>query len=151
MPHPEAPATMKAKEDVIADFNEVVNMTASELESWLESPESTRAGQQKDDGSGETVGHDSGRKIIEILKENPTKDVEKYTDEAVDHMRRVVAYWYVHLWPSDRDTLAHHTLQCQQAPSRARDERKQREVARGGQTNEILRMYTRSFWHRRAC
>lgn len=84
---------MKAKEDVISDFNRVVNMTASELEEWLKSNDSNSAGWPKDDGSGESVGHDSGRKIVEILKSNPNKDAQKYSDEDVEHMRRVVAYW----------------------------------------------------------
>ena len=84
---------MKAKEDVISDFNKMVNMTASELEAWLKSKDSTGAGWPKDNGSGESVGHDSGRKIVEILKANPKKEAELYTDEAIEHMRKVVAYW----------------------------------------------------------
>ncbi|MBE3043774.1 DUF3140 domain-containing protein, partial [Candidatus Bathyarchaeota archaeon] len=42
---------------------------------------------------GESVGHESGRKIVEILKANPKKEAELYTDEAIEHMRKVVAYW----------------------------------------------------------
>lgn len=86
---------MKGKEEVIAEFNEYVNMTAEELESWLKSDDSNSAGWPKDDaeGNGETVGHDSGRRITEILRENPKKEFEKYTDEMVEHMRKVVAYW----------------------------------------------------------
>jgi hypothetical protein len=55
-------------------------MTPSELESWLKSEDSTSSGWSEDDGSGETIGHDSGRKIIEILKKNPKKDPEKYDE-----------------------------------------------------------------------
>lgn len=84
---------MKAKEDVVSEFNEIVNMSASELEAWLKSNDSNSAGWPKDDGSGESVGHDSGRKIVEILKSNPDKEAERYTDEDVKHMRKVVAYW----------------------------------------------------------
>lgn len=86
---------MKPREDIITDFNNVVNMTASELEAWLKSKDSNSAGWPKDDGSGESVGHDSGRNIVEILKSNPNKEPEKYTDENVEHMRKVVAYWQV--------------------------------------------------------
>ncbi|KAI1750899.1 hypothetical protein F4782DRAFT_531934 [Xylaria castorea] len=39
----------------------------------------------------------SGRKIIEILKKNPSKDPEKYDEEDVEHMRRVVAYYKRHM------------------------------------------------------
>ena len=84
---------VKDDNEVIKEFNEIVNMTASELEKWLKSNDSQSAGWSKDDGGGESVGHDSGRKIIEILKSNPRKDPEKYTDEQVQHMRKVAAYW----------------------------------------------------------
>lgn len=40
------------------EFNELVNMTASDLETWLKSDDSTGAGWSKDDGSGETIGHE---------------------------------------------------------------------------------------------
>ncbi|KAF6795815.1 hypothetical protein CSOJ01_13383 [Colletotrichum sojae] len=90
---------MKSKEEVIAEFNEYVNMTAEELESWLKSGDSNSAGWPKDDAEsdGETVGHDSGRNIVEILKENPEKKEDAYTDEQVEHMRKVVAYCKRHL------------------------------------------------------
>ncbi|KAM0556088.1 hypothetical protein ACHAPJ_006076 [Fusarium lateritium] len=88
---------MKGNDEVIQEFNEVVNMTASELEKWLKSDDSNSAGWPKEDENGETVGHDSGRKIVEILKENPKKDPKKYTDEQVQHMRKVVSYCKRHL------------------------------------------------------
>ncbi|KAH6691400.1 DNA-binding protein [Plectosphaerella plurivora] len=90
---------MKPSEEVISEFNEYVNMTADELEKWLKSGDSNSAGWPKDDaeGDGETVGHDSGRKIVEILRENPDKDADKYTEEQVEHMRKVVAYCKRHL------------------------------------------------------
>lgn len=43
------------------EFNEIVNMTASELEDWLGSEDSTGAGWSKDDGSGETIGYVTSR------------------------------------------------------------------------------------------
>ncbi|KAL6914556.1 hypothetical protein FSST1_012316 [Fusarium sambucinum] len=88
---------MKGNDEVIQEFNEVVNMTASELEKWLKSDDSNSAGWPKEDENGETVGHDSGRKIVEILKENPKKEPSKYTDEQVQHMRKVVSYCKRHL------------------------------------------------------
>ena len=39
----------------------------------------------------------SGRKIIQILEKNPSKDPEKYDDEDLQHMRKVVAYCKRHL------------------------------------------------------
>lgn len=84
---------MKNNEDVIDEFNEVVNMTASELEKWLKSGDSNSAGWPKEDEGGETVGHDSGRKIVDILKSNPKKEPKKYTEDQIQHMRKVVSYW----------------------------------------------------------
>ena len=89
-------------------------MSASDLESWLKEGSSEDAGWSKDDGSGETIGHErydflsvhrrhepanaiSGRKIIEILNKNPKKDAEKYDEDDIAHMRRVVAYCKRHL------------------------------------------------------
>lgn len=40
------------------EFNELVNMSASELEDWLEGEASQSSGWSKDDGS-ETIGHES--------------------------------------------------------------------------------------------
>ena len=39
----------------------------------------------------------SGRKIIEILKKNPTKDPNQYDEEDLPHMRKVVGYNKRHL------------------------------------------------------
>ncbi|KAL8740371.1 MAG: hypothetical protein Q9184_008500 [Pyrenodesmia sp. 2 TL-2023] len=72
-------------------------MTSGELESWLKEEQSASSGWSKDDGSGETVGHESGRKIIEILNKNPEKDPDQYDDEDLQHMRKVVSYCKRHL------------------------------------------------------
>ncbi|KAI3396142.1 hypothetical protein diail_405, partial [Diaporthe ilicicola] len=88
---------VKDDKDVIAEFNEYVNMTASELEKWLKSDESGEAGWRKDGGDGKSVGQDSGEKIIEILKANPKKDPEKYTEDQIQHMRKVASYCKRHL------------------------------------------------------
>jgi len=88
---------VKDNETVIEEFNELVNMSSSELEAWLKEEQSTSSGWSKDDGSGETIGHDSGRRIVEILKKNPQKDPESYDEDDIDHMRRVVAYCKRHL------------------------------------------------------
>ncbi|RDW87512.1 hypothetical protein BP5796_03206 [Coleophoma crateriformis] len=96
-------------------------MSADELEAWLKEEQSQSSGWSKDDGSGETIGHESGRKIIEILKKNPNKDPEGYDDgmlqtprmfraskvnlpctDDLPHMRRVVAYCKRHLAQEDK-------------------------------------------------
>jgi hypothetical protein len=94
------PNMVKDSKDVIADFNSYVNMTADELEGWLKSDDSNSAGWPKESGEaeGETVGHDSGRKIVEILRANPQKKEDKYTEDQIQHMRKVVAYWLALRW-----------------------------------------------------
>lgn len=72
-------------------------MTSEELKDWLSKEESVDSGWSKDDGSGETVGHESGRKIIAILESNPSKDPERYTEDHLTHMRKVVSYCKRHL------------------------------------------------------
>ncbi|KAL6715815.1 hypothetical protein ACLMJK_006776 [Lecanora helva] len=79
------------------EFNELVNMTVEELEDWLKLEESQDSGWGKADGSGESVGHESGRKIIEILKKNPKKDPSNYDEDDLGHMRKVVSYNKRHL------------------------------------------------------
>jgi Protein of unknown function (DUF3140) len=65
-------------------------MTRNELEDWLQTDESQSVGQS--DNGGESKGHESGRKIVEILEKNKSD----YTDEDVDHMQRVVSYVHRH-------------------------------------------------------
>ena len=80
----------KSSDQVIEEFNEAVNMSSGEIEDWLETDESKEVGQK--DGGGESKGHESGRRIVEILGKNKTD----YTDDDVDHMRRVVSYVHRH-------------------------------------------------------
>jgi hypothetical protein len=39
----------------------------------------------------------SGRKIVKILEDNPTGNLSGYSDQDIDHMRRVVSYCKRHL------------------------------------------------------
>jgi Protein of unknown function (DUF3140) len=80
----------KSDEQVVEEFDEAVNMSRKELEEWLETEESKEVGQK--DGGGESKGHESGRKIVEILR----KDNSDYTDDDIEHMRRVVSYVHRH-------------------------------------------------------
>ncbi|WP_295843804.1 DUF3140 domain-containing protein [uncultured Microbacterium sp.] len=68
------------------DFDEAVNMTASELKKWLDTDESKSVGQKKD--GGESTGHESGRHIVRILE----KKKADLTDDDYAHMRKVVGY-----------------------------------------------------------
>ncbi|EIM21821.1 hypothetical protein E3Q22_03303 [Wallemia mellicola] len=84
----------KAVEEVISEFNKLVNMSVEELEEFLKTEESQNAGW----GEGEeSVGHNSGRNIVDILKNNPEKKPESYDESALEHMRKVVAYCNRHI------------------------------------------------------
>ncbi|SPT52093.1 DUF3140 domain-containing protein [Actinomadura madurae] len=78
-------------DEVAAEFGKVVNMTAGELERWLETNESRSAGQK--DGGGESTGHASGRRIVELLR---TKKADLGEDDYA-HMNKVVGYVHRHL------------------------------------------------------
>ena len=81
-----------AEEDksTIEAFHDVVNMTARELSEWLQTSESQQVG-QKDDGD-ESIGHESGRRIVTLLGKNRSE----YTEDDIAHMRRVVSYVHRH-------------------------------------------------------
>jgi len=74
------------KHQAVAEFKQVVNMTPAQLEKWLDSEDSKRVGQKQD--GGESVGHESGRRIIELLQ-RPMKDL---SEDDFAHMRKVVGY-----------------------------------------------------------
>ncbi|WAB83504.1 DUF3140 domain-containing protein [Microcella daejeonensis] len=68
-----------------SDFRELVTMAPAELERWLETDESRSVGQSE---GGESVGHRSGRRIVEILR---TRKAD-LTDADRAHMRNVIGY-----------------------------------------------------------
>ena len=72
---------------VYNDFKSVVNMTPAAIETWLNTPESKKVG-QKEDGASESTGHQSGKKIIEILH----KKQADLTDDDYAHMHKVISY-----------------------------------------------------------
>ncbi|SNR36321.1 DUF3140 domain-containing protein [Actinomadura mexicana] len=78
-------------EETAAEFGRVVNMTAKELERFLETDESRSAGQKG--GGGESTGHASGRRIVELLRAKKAD----LTEEDYDHMNKVVGYVHRHL------------------------------------------------------
>lgn len=74
-------------EAVYRAFRDVVNMTASEIEDWLETEESGKVGFKRP-GASESVGHASGRRIVQILR--TPKSALDGGDYA--HMRKVVGF-----------------------------------------------------------
>jgi hypothetical protein len=74
------------KKEVYIEFKELVNMSASALEKWLNTEESKKVGW--DSGDGESVGHKSGEKIISILHKNKSE----LQEADYKHMQKVVGY-----------------------------------------------------------
>ena len=84
-------ATDKTK--IGKDFATAVNMTASELSDWLDTEESRKVGWKGKDGkAAESVGHASGRRIVELLG----KKAAELSDDDYAHMRKVVGYVHRH-------------------------------------------------------
>ncbi|TKJ28538.1 DUF3140 domain-containing protein [Blastococcus sp. CCUG 61487] len=73
------------------EFAEAVNMTPAELETWLDTDESQAVGQK--DGDGESTGHASGRRIVDLLR-TAKGDL---TGDDLAHMRKVHGYVQRHL------------------------------------------------------
>jgi hypothetical protein len=78
------------KRSIRKDFEDAVTLTSTQLERWLETRESQSVGQ---DEGGESTGHRSGRRIVQILR---TK-VDDLSDDDYAHMRKVVGYVHRHL------------------------------------------------------
>jgi hypothetical protein len=80
-----------ARSQIAQEYGSAVNMTPTELEHWLDTDESRSVGQK--DGGGESVGHHSGRRIVEIAR---TKKAD-LSDADYAHMQKVVGYVHRHL------------------------------------------------------
>jgi hypothetical protein len=77
------------REKITREFATAVNMSADELEAWLVTAESQAVGWKGKDGSAqESVGHASGRRIVQILR----SAADDLLDDDYAHMRKVVAY-----------------------------------------------------------
>ena len=81
--------------ETYAAFHDAVNMAPAELERWLDTDDSKRVGWKGEDGSGscESVGHKSGKRIVEIKR---TKKAD-LSDDDYGHMKKVVGYVARHL------------------------------------------------------
>lgn len=75
----------KARDQIWDEWGDLVNMAPKELEDWLETDESKSVG---DSDGGESTGHKSGRKIVEIKRTNKGD----LGDDQWDHMNKVVGY-----------------------------------------------------------
>ncbi len=87
------------RQRLIEEFDGAVNMTPKELEEWLQTEESKSVGQS--DGGGESKGHESGRRIVEIKR----KKKSDYTDDDIEHMKRVNDYVKCHLGQGPKNDI----------------------------------------------
>jgi hypothetical protein len=69
------------------EFDEAVNMSAAELREWLNTEDSRKVGFTRE-GESESVGHASGRRIVDLLG----KKKDDLTADDYAHMRKVVGY-----------------------------------------------------------
>lgn len=83
---------MDENKEAVKEFKEYVNMTPKTLEKWLDTEESKEVGFKENDKS-ESVGHKSGKQIIEILD----KKQSDYSDADFKHIHKVVGYIKRHL------------------------------------------------------
>ncbi len=84
------------KKEIWEEFQEKQNMTASQLEDWLDTDKSKNAGKEMD--NGETVGHASGRSILKIIR----KDKDELTQANWDKINETVGYYHQNLHESQK-------------------------------------------------
>ena len=80
------------REAIRRSFDEAVNTTPAALENWLDTEESRAVG-FRHEGEAEAVGHQEGRRIVEMQR----KKKAELTDDDYAHMRKVVGYVHRHM------------------------------------------------------
>lgn len=76
--------------DIQSRFHRAVNMTVADLRAWLKTSASRAVGFRRGNAR-ESVGHASGRRIIQLLQSGAQ------TESDLRHMRKVVGYIARHL------------------------------------------------------
>ncbi len=74
-----------SQNDIESRFSAAVNMTASQIAAWLATGESKMVGFRYP-GQRQSVGRQSARKIIKILRDGPRTEADHR------HMRKVIGY-----------------------------------------------------------
>ena len=93
----------KSNDEAWDEWKDLVNMAPKELEDWLETEESQEVG--ADSGDGESTGHKSGERIVEIKRTNK----DDLDDDDWDHIRKVVGYIKRHKAQGGPDEDAEHS------------------------------------------
>ena len=84
-PKKRAALTEGARKRIRARFRRAVNMSPVQIERWLETKDSKSVG-FKQPGARTSVGRQSGRKIVRILRRGPRSDAD------YQHMQKVAGY-----------------------------------------------------------
>ncbi|WP_419803206.1 DUF3140 domain-containing protein [Mucilaginibacter sp.] len=74
------------KKEAYDKFEDLVNMSASEIEKWLKTDESKAVGQ--DSGDGESIGRKSAKHIVQILKMKK----QDLNEDDFHHIHKVISY-----------------------------------------------------------
>ncbi|PHP29037.1 DUF3140 domain-containing protein [Limimaricola cinnabarinus] len=76
----------KSHDEIWEEWGDLVNMAPKEVEEFLDTEESRKVGDTG--GEGESTGHKSGKRIVEIKRTNKAD----LSDDQWDHMAKVVGY-----------------------------------------------------------
>ena len=76
----------------IRAFKQAVNMSPQKLAAWLETPESKEVGFKSSEG-GESVGHHSGRRIVDLLGQTQAE----FSSEDLANAKKVIGFIHRHL------------------------------------------------------
>ncbi len=93
----------KSHDEIWEEWGKLVNMAPKELEDWLETEESREVGDTG--GEGESTGHKSGRRIVEIRRTNKGD----LSDDQWDWMGKTVGYVNRHLAQGGPDEDMEHS------------------------------------------
>jgi len=88
------------RDKVASDFEAAVNMAPAEIEKWLKTADSKKVG-FKAGGTGESVGHASGKRIVKILR----KRKAELDDDQYAHLRKLVGYVKRHVAQRPENTV----------------------------------------------
>ncbi|WP_126978778.1 DUF3140 domain-containing protein [Frigidibacter oleivorans] len=81
----------KSRDEIWDDWRRLMNIPPAELDRWLQTRDSRRVGDTR--GEGESTGHKSGRRIVDIRR---TRKAD-LTEDDWAHMGKVVGYVHRHL------------------------------------------------------
>ncbi|MEL6800578.1 MAG: DUF3140 domain-containing protein [Pseudomonadota bacterium] len=95
-------SSSKSRNQIWDEWRDLVNMSPSELEDWLDTDDSKSVG---DTGDSTSTGRKSGAKIVEIKRTRK----DDLSDDQWDHMATVVGYIRRHCTQGGPDTDVEHS------------------------------------------